>query len=291
MVRVGYFSTNTAGGISPGVLGRELEDRGYDSMWLPEHSHIPVERAPVPMFGTEVPDAYVHLMDPFVSLAVAAANTSSLILATGVSMVLEHDLLDFACRAATLDVLCDGRLRLGVAVGWLPEELANHRPDIAWSSRYAAVSERVRALRTLWQDEEPEFEGRWERFTKSWLYPKPIQRPLPVGYGYSGLQGMRLAAEEADEWYPIDGVLAGTAGSVSEGITLFRALVTDAGRRPEEVPVTMFCWGWEPGQPSIENLKEYADLGIERIVVCPPTMQRHSSDATLRRLDEFMPLV
>jgi hypothetical protein len=84
---------------------------------------------------------------------------------------------------------------------------------------------------------------------------------LPVGYGYSGPQGMRLAAQEADEWYP------------------------------EDVPVTMFCWGWESVQPSIENLKEYADLGVERIVVCPPTMQRHGPDVTLRRLDEFMPLV
>ena len=189
------------------------------------------------------------------------------------------------------DVLCEDRLRLGVAVGWLPEELANHRPEIGWSSRYLAVSERVRALRTLWQDEEPEFEGHWDRFTKSWLYPKPIQRPLPVGYGYSGPRGMRLAAEEADEWYPIDGALARATGGVGEGISRFRRLVAEAGRRPEDVPVTMFCWGWEPGQPSVGNLKEYADLGVERIVVCPPTMERHGPEVTLRRLDEFMSLV
>ena len=119
-MRVGYFSTNSAEGIPPGELAAELEQRGFDSLWLPEHSHIPVEREPTAAFGQDIPDAYMHIMDPFVSLAAAAANTTDLLLGTGVSMVLEHDLLDLASRVATLDVLCRGRLRFGVAVGWLP---------------------------------------------------------------------------------------------------------------------------------------------------------------------------
>jgi hypothetical protein len=118
------------------ALAGELEQRGYGSMWLPEHSHIPVERGPGP-FGETVPDAYMHLMDPFVSLATAAVTTTRLLLGTGVSMILEHDLLDLACRVATLDVLSAGRFRFGVGVGWIPEELANHRPDVPFESRYA----------------------------------------------------------------------------------------------------------------------------------------------------------
>ena len=144
-MKLGYFSLNTADGIAPSVLAKELEDRGFDSMWLPEHSHIPVVKEPGP-FGENVPDGYMHLMDPFVSLATAAMSTSSLILATGVSMVLEHDLLSLACQVATLDVLSAGRIRFGVSVGWLPEELKNHRPDVGYRSRYAAAAERVRAF-------------------------------------------------------------------------------------------------------------------------------------------------
>jgi alkanesulfonate monooxygenase SsuD/methylene tetrahydromethanopterin reductase-like flavin-dependent oxidoreductase (luciferase family) len=153
-MKLGYFSLNTAEGIRPDVLARELEQRGFDSIWLPEHSHIPVVREPTPVFGPDVPDGYKHLMDPFVSLAVASAATSTLLLGTGVSMALEHDVLDLACRVASLDVLSGGRVRFGVGVGWLPEELENHRPDVLFRSRYSATAERLRALRAAWTQED-----------------------------------------------------------------------------------------------------------------------------------------
>jgi alkanesulfonate monooxygenase SsuD/methylene tetrahydromethanopterin reductase-like flavin-dependent oxidoreductase (luciferase family) len=134
-VRLGYFSLNTEDGISPAVLAREMEERGFDSIWLAEHSHIPVVRKPTAAFGEDVPDGYLHLMDPYVSLATAATTTTTLLLGTGVSMVLEHDLLDLACRVASLDVLSGGRVRFGVGAGWLPEELGHHRPDVPFASR------------------------------------------------------------------------------------------------------------------------------------------------------------
>ena len=259
-------------------------------MWLPEHSHIPVERLPVPPFGADLPDVYPHIMDPFVSLAAAATTTTSLTLATGVSMVLEHDVLDLACRAATIDVLCNGRLLLGVGAGWLREELANHRPDIPFEQRYGALVERVSAPRICWESEAAEFEGRWDRFSRSMVNPKPTQSRLPVGFGCSGPLGMRLAAENADAWLPIDASLS-RVGGVDAAIKQFHHLVEQAGRDPASVPITLFVWGWEPGNPDHERLRRYAELPVERLVVCPPSLARHDRDSTLRRLDEYAPLL
>ena len=289
-MRLGYFSANAASGIRPDVLAVELEGRGFDSMWLAEHSHIPVERMPVPPFGADLPDAYPHIMDPFVSLATAATGTSTLLLATGVCMVLEHDVLDLACRAATLDVLSGGRFVLGVGAGWLREELANHRPDVPFEQRYGALVERVMALRACWEDDEAEFAGRWDRFSRSMVNPKPSRGRVPVGFGCSGPLGTRLAAEHADAWLPIDvGLQLG--GGVEVAIARFRQLVEGAGRDASAVPITLFVWGWEPGNPTPQTVARYAELDVERIVVCPPSLGRHERDATLRRLDEFSSLL
>ena len=171
-----------------------------------------------------------------------------------------------------------------------PEELANHRPDVPYAARYEALAERIEALKTIWTDDEPEFHGRWERFTRSWVYPKPLQQPLPVGFGLNGPKGIKLAAAFADEWYPIDVAMA-VHGGVGNAVTRFRALVEAAGRDPDTVPITLFAWGWAPGEPPLHRLAEYATLGIERVVVSPPTMSRHDAETTRRRLDEFTPLL
>lgn len=290
-MKIGYFSTLSSEGISPGELARELEARGYDSMWLPEHSHIPVHRKPTAAFGEHVPEAYLHLLDPFVSLAAAAEATSSLLLGLGVSMVLEHDVIDLAKRVATLDLLSGGRLRFGVGAGWLPEELAVHRPDVPFGQRYAAVLERVAALRVLWVEEEPVFEGRWDRFPPVWVHPKPVQRPLPIGFGFSGPKGLEWAAQHADEWYPIDAALANAFGGVSTAIDRFREAVSRHGRDPEAVPVTLVLWGWDSGTPSSAYIESLGQLTIERVVIAPPTMERHGASTTLRRLDEYQHLL
>ena len=154
-MKFGYLSLNDADGVRPDRLARELEDRGFDSVWMPEHSHIPVSRATPYPGGGDLPDGYWHMMDPFVSLTAAAMATTSLTLATGICLVLEHDLLDLACTVATLDVLSGGRVLLGIGVGWNAEELANHRPDLPFRQRYSAMRERVDALRSIWTEEAP----------------------------------------------------------------------------------------------------------------------------------------
>jgi hypothetical protein len=125
------------------------------------------------------------------------------------------------------------------------------------------VFERVQALRTIWTTDEPHFDGRWERFDASWVYPKPKQSPLPVGFGLSGEIGMRGAAVFADEWYPVDAALE-QHGGVGAAIAKFRNLVTEAGRDPTRVPISLFVWGWAPGQPSKYLIASYSELEIER---------------------------
>ena len=284
-MKFGYLSLNSAEGIRPDRLARALEARGFDSLWMPEHSHIPSGRQTPYPGGGELPDGYWHMMDPFVSLQAAAAATSTLTLATGICLVLEHDLLDLACTVATLDVLSGGRALLGIGVGWNAEELANHRPDVPFNQRYAAMRERVGALRSIWTEESPRLDGRFERFSPSWVYPKPVQQPVPIALGNAGRVGIRHAAEYADHWCPIDAQLLNDTGrpDIPGGVALFRSLAAEAGRDPAAIPITMFAFG----PPNRERLESYAALGVERIVVPPPTMMRHDEKTTLDCLDRW----
>jgi probable F420-dependent oxidoreductase len=288
-MRFGYISMNSAMGIRPDVIARGLEERGFDSLWVPEHSHIPTSReSPYPA-GGDLPEGYRHMMAPFVSLAAAATVTTRLTLATGVCLLLEHDLLDLACTAATLDALSGGRLLLGVGVGWNREELANHRPDVPFEKRYAAMRERVAALRTIWSNDEPAYSGKWDRFTASWVYPKPVRGTVPIALGNSGRLGVRHAAEYADHWCPIDSMLAGADGrpDVVGRIALFRHLVAEKGRDPNTVPISLFMFS----RPTPARLERYAPLGLERIVLAAPTAEMQDASTTLRHLDELAPMV
>ncbi len=287
-MRFGYLTLNTIEGIRPDVLATELEARGFDSIWVPEHSHIPVSRqTPYPM-GGPLPEGYYRMMDPFVSLALAAQTTTTLELCTGICLLLEHDVLALACTTATLDALSGGRLRLGVGVGWNEEELANHRPDVPFRQRYRAMEERVAALRTAWQDEEASFEGQWDRFASSWVYPKPARGTVPVALGNAGPIGIEHAARYADEWSPIDASMLNTNGrpDPAGAIELFRAKATDAGRDADTIPISIFSMGNRR-----DRVEQYAALGADRLVVTPKTMDLHDADATLRHLDDLAAMV
>ncbi len=244
-MKIGFLTMNAASGIAPARLAVELEQRGFDSIWVPEHSNIPVSRQTPYPGGGDLPAPYLHMMHPFVSLATAASVTSELTLATGIALLLEHDVIDLAMQTATLDVLSGGRLLLGVGVGWNAEELANHRPDLPFGSRYEAMRERVAALRAAWNDDEVAFAGRWDRIDRSWIHPKPQRRRVPVALGNAGPLGMRHAAEYADQWCPISSELRGADGriDVPGSVERFRALVAGHGRDPADIPITLFVLG------------------------------------------------
>jgi alkanesulfonate monooxygenase SsuD/methylene tetrahydromethanopterin reductase-like flavin-dependent oxidoreductase (luciferase family) len=286
-MKFGYAAVNSAQGIHPGVLGRELEARGFESLWAPEHSHIPVASVgQYPDPRVVMPSGYAHIMNPFVSLMAAAATTSTLKLGTGMCLVLEHDLLDLACTTATLDALSNSRFILGVGAGWNSDELKNHRPQLAFSKRYSALKERVAGLRAAWgtdattSDQGPfsevewgtqisSFSGHYDQFSPSWVFPKPKRGQIPVALGLAGPLGVRHAASYADIWAPVD-VSLFHAGKldVAQRIKAFRSLVEEQGRDPAHVPITLFAWGGESDR-MLENYRSSPRLTS----VCIPRLK------------------
>ncbi len=256
-MELGFTTMNTPQDVRPDVLARALEARGYASLFIGEHSHIPASRRTAYPTGGEMPDQYRRMMDPFVSLTMAALATERLQIGTGVCLVLEHHVLDLAKSVATLDLISGGRLVFGVGVGWNAEELANHRPDIPWAQRYRATEECVAALRTCWTDDDSTFHGEFFDFDAVWSFPKPLQRPHPpIVLGTSGRLGTVHAVRWADEWMPMDIGL----GDVARKITRFRAEAAAAGR---EIPISLVTFG----DPTPETLHAYSDLGVVRTVI------------------------
>jgi len=256
-MKVGYTTMNTPADIAPPVLGPLLESAGFDSIWIGEHSHIPVSRdTPYPT-GGDMPWQYTTMMDPFLSLMQIGDHAPSLLLGLGVALPLEHDIFVLAKQVATLDVLSNGRVQFGVGVGWNREELANHH-DVKWSMRYRALADCIAALRALWIDDESEHHGEWYDFDKVWSRPKPIQRPHPpIWCGTGGKLGTQHAVAWADGWMPLDVTL----GDVAKRVTKFRQVAAESGRT--DVPISMVAFG----DPSLDTLLAYRDLGIERVIV------------------------
>lgn len=283
-MKFGFLTGNHWGGIDPGDLAFELEERGYDSVWYPEHTHIPTSRrSPYPNGGT-LPPAYFHMMDPFVSIGVAAARTSRITLATGVCLLLQHDLIDLTQTVATADVLSGGRVLLGIGVGWNEEEFADHRPDLPFNKRYGAMEERVSAMRAIWGNETVGFDGKWDRFSESWVYPKPTHGTVPIALGNAGPLGIGHAARYADEWCPIDVGVMNTDGKpdVVGGIQRFRRLAAEAGRENvDDIPISLFTWG----RPRPDRLERYAEAGVSQFVFMPVSFELPSADDTLQHLD------
>jgi probable F420-dependent oxidoreductase len=259
-MRIGFSSMNTPDDPQPDRLARELEARGYDSLWYGEHSHIPASRATPYPAGGEMPEPYRWMMDPFLSLLLAASASENLLIGTGVALALEHDLFDLAKTVTTLDHLSGGRVLFGVGVGWNREELANHRPSVPWSQRYHALGDCVAALRALWCDDEAEHHGTFYDFDPVWLFPKPVQRPHPpILCGTAGRIGTREAVAWGDGWMPMDISL----GNVPKNIGKFREAAAAAGRDPETIPITIVTYG----DVSLELLAGYRELGVERAVI------------------------
>jgi probable F420-dependent oxidoreductase len=282
-MHLGYSTMNNLQYCRPDTLGRLLEERGFESLWIGEHSHIPVARTTPYPAGGEMPEPYKHMADPLVSLAMAAAVTTRLRLGTGVLLPLERELFSTAKALATLDQLSGGRLLLGIGVGWNEEEFDNVA-KMSWAKRYAGLKECVAALRALWTQDEAEFHGEYYDFEKVWCYPKPHQQPCPlVHLGVAGKIGTAHAAEWADVWFPID------VGTKDFGPRLerFRAAVKEAGRDPAQVGVSVVTFG----KPGADTLRRYRDLGVNRVVVGGAREDEDSMSATQAYLDYYAALI
>lgn len=281
-VELGFTSMNTPDDPTPAELAAALEARGYDSLWIGEHSHVPASRRTPYPAGGDMPMQYTRMMDPFLSLVAAAGATERLLLATGVALPLERDLFALAKAVTTLDHLSDGRVIFGVGVGWNEEELADHRPDLPWAKRYRALDEAIAALRALWTEELASFHGEWFSFDDAWAFPKPVQEPHPPVYcGAGGRIGTAQAVAWGDGWAPMDVAL----GDVAKRIDRFRADVRAAGR--DDVPITLVTFG----DPEPDVLRTYRDLGVERAVIGASRTGWDDPETTYPFIDRYAPLV
>ncbi|MFH9014814.1 LLM class F420-dependent oxidoreductase [Streptomyces sp. NPDC017943] len=264
--------------ITPTRLARELEERGFAGLYLPEHTHIPVERTTPYPAGGELPREYGRTLDAFVALGQAAAVTERLGLGTGITLVAQHDPIDLAKQIATLDHLSGGRFTLGLGFGWNVEEAADH--GVHWSSRRELVRDRMALMRALWSEEPVAYDGEFGGVRASHAYPKPVQKPRGPVVGprtlVGGAAGPKLfshISEYADGWLPIGG------RGLSESLPRLRATWAEAGRDPEALQVVPYAVHPTPGK-----LAHYADLGIGEVVVqLPPAGEAE----VLKALDQY----
>jgi probable F420-dependent oxidoreductase len=278
-VKIAAFVFANDRSIQPAELARALEEHGFESLWVPEHTHIPVSRRTPYPGGGDLPDHYARALDPFLALTAAAAVTSRLLLATGVCLVVERDPIVTAKEVATLDWISNGRALFGVGGGWNREEMRNHGTDPA--TRWDLMRERVLAMREIWTHDEAEFHGRYVDFDPLWSWPKPVQRPHPpVLVGGDGPRTFDRVLEYGDGWVPIAWPGRRDFG---ERVAELRGRCEEAGRAP--MPVTAFYGG---GRPADADLDEYRRLGLERVVLPMPPDGR---DRALRWVERCAPLV
>jgi probable F420-dependent oxidoreductase len=280
-MRVGLLIFPTDKGIQPVELGREAEARGFDSLWFPEHSHIPVSRR-TPWAGREgappLPEEYWRTHDQFIALAAIAGATSTIKLATGITLVAQRDPLWLAKEVATLDVISGGRFLFGVGYGWNHEEMEGHGVDIG--RRRKVVREKVLAMKELWTKDEAEFHGEYVNFEKSWSWPKPLQQPHPpivIGASPTPLH-FRHIIEYGDVWMPIEGRFE-VDGKWSE----LRQAATDAGRDPATLGLGVFG-----AKPDAAHLAHLRDVGASFVALGLPALDR---DGALAAMDRYAPLV
>jgi probable F420-dependent oxidoreductase len=267
-MRIGVLTFVTDEGIGPVELGQALEQRGFESLFLAEHSHIPVNNQTPYPGGGPIPRKYYRTLDPFVALTAAAVVTENLLLGTGIALVPQRDPIHTAKEVASLDLVSQGRFRFGVGVGWLREEIANHGVDPAVRGR--VVDERLDAMIEIWTHEEAEFHGEFVNFDPIYSWPKPVQKPYPPLYLGGGSAGFKRIARLNAGWLS----MTPSAEVLSGDLEKLRAI---AGH---DVPVIHY----HGGKPTAAAVEAYRAIGVEHVLVDLPTEPR---DQTLGRLDSL----
>ena len=275
---VSMFPTDKA--MNPLVLAQEAEARGFESIWFPEHSHIPTSRV-TPWGGNPkappLPEEYWRTYDQFVALGMAAAVTKTIKVGTGITLVAQRDPLWLAKEVATVDALSGGRLQFGIGYGWNKEELAHH--GVRYSDRRAVLRERILAMKELWTKDEAEFHGDHVNFSSSWSWPKPATKPHPpiILGGSAGPRTMADIVEFCDGFMPVSGRY-----DLAAQITQIRQMATDAGRDPASIEFGQF------GTPAkAEILDQLVEVGLSRIVFgLPPAAE----EKVLPLLDRYAEL-
>jgi probable F420-dependent oxidoreductase len=262
--------------MAPGELGKALEERGFESVWAPEHSHIPLSRkTPFPA-GGDVPKRYYDAMDPFVTLTVAAMATKALKVGTGVCLVAQRDPIQTAKLVASIDQVSGGRFLFGIGNGWNQDEMENH--GTVFTARHKLARERVEAMKAIWTQTKPEYHGEFVNFGPMMAWPKPVQKPHPpVIVGGAFPYSARRAVRYGDGWIPQ--AARGGYSEIADMIPQFRQMATEAGRDPKSIEITV----WFPKQDP-DLMKRYADLGVARVVF---NLESDKADKVLPVIDSI----
>lgn len=275
---IGVMIFPTDKSIQPVQLARECEARGFESLWFPEHSHIPVSRE-TPWGGRAgappLPEMYWRSHDQFVALAACAGATSKIRLGTGITLVAQRDPLWLAKEVASLDMISGGRFELGIGYGWCVEEMRHHGLD--YSKRRGILREKILAMKALWTEEEASFSGKYVNFENSWAWPKPVQTPHPpiVMGGAAGPKTAAHIAEFCDGWMPLGG-----AYDLDGGLKAIHKACDAIGRDPASLTLSMFY----AGGLKVEMLKEHAAKGATRGILPLPS---EGADKILPLLDDY----
>jgi probable F420-dependent oxidoreductase len=280
-MRIGVMMFPTDKGMQPVEVAKEAESRGFDSLWFPEHSHIPTSRR-TPWGGREgappLPEEYWRTHDQFLALTAAAAVTTTLLLGTGITLVAQRDPLWLAKEVATIDQISGGRFLFGIGYGWNHEEMENHGIDPR--RRRALVREKILACKELWTKDEASFGGEFVRFDSSWSWPKPVQKPHPpIIVGASATtRHFEHILEYGDAWMPIAGRFP-----VAEGWTSLQKMAAERGRDPSTLRLGVFG-----ARAAHEDLAELRDLGASFVALGLPPLDR---DKAMKAMDGYASLV
>lgn len=260
--------------IQPIPMAKAVEERGLDSLFFPEHTHIPASRATPFPGGGELPKQYWHSHDPFVALAACAAVTEKIRLGTGICLVIERDPITLAKEIASLDTLSNGRFIFGVGAGWNREEMQNHGAD--YTHRWQIVREKILAMKAIWREDEAEYHGDYVDFDPIWSYPKPVQPGgPPIWLGANSKWVFDRVAEYADGWMPIGGLGSGN-------LEKLEAACARHGRKAENVTLALF------GAPSdADQLRGRIEQGFDELIFAVPSEQE---DKVLPLLDTYAEL-
>ena len=274
---IAFFPTDTS--IRPAPLGLALEERGFESIWVAEHSHIPLSRKSPWPGGDELPRMYYETYDPFVWLAAIAATTTTLRVATGICLVAQRDPIHTAKEVASLDSLSGGRFLFGVGAGWNEDEMNNHGTPM--QGRFRLMRERVEAMKEIWANDAAEYHGELVDFEPIAMWPKPAQRPHPpihVGGAFPG--GARRAVRWCDGWIPIGGR---GEGDIGDQVQEMRLMAEEAGRDPASIEVTIYY-----APPDATAIQQLAAAGVDRVVFGLPSVPEPEA---IDALDKMMAAV
>ena len=272
----GICTFPTEHGMAPAELARAVEERGLDSLWFAEHTHIPVCRKTPWPGGGELPKEYYHAYDLFVSLASAATATTRLKIGSGVCLVVEHDPIILAKKVATLDRISNGRFLFGIGGGWNVEEMANHGTD--FSTRWKLLRERVEAMKAIWANDEAEYHGDFVDFDPIYSWPKPVQKPHPPIYlGGAAPWAIRRAARYGDGWMPI-----GVRDEILKHVSALREAAVQAGRAADALDLLVYF-----APPDEGILASYRDAGARAAILAVPAA---GADTVLPLLDRYAAL-